>query len=308
MRWMKSAALSGLCVVALSIPALGSDRAALVQIVNRATVQQTASATPAILNVGSPIQISTAVSGVRGGAVPTGTVVFSLTAPGGTSAAVSSGPLALQSDGTASWTITDAPVGQYTTSAAYAGDGQYQPSTAAASPLVVVMGPADFSLDIPKSLTIKQGATGTVNIIVTPVNGFAGTVTFTCSGAPDQSSCTFANGSVVIPAFTGASKTATPQTQFVASLRVTTTATTVTTVGAFLFLIGLRGFKRKREYQWLIVGIGILCFVVGFTGCAGPNRYVQSNGTPVGSYPLTIVAKSGALTHTNTVTLNVVAQ
>jgi hypothetical protein len=110
---------------------------------------------------------------------------------------------------------------------------------------------------------------------------------------------------VVIPAMTAGTSSA---PLVATTLTITTAATTVTTVGAFLFLFGFGGLKRKRRSHIVVAAVALLCLVVSLAGCADPNRYVQANGTPLGSYPLTITAKSGSISHTTKVTLNVVAQ
>jgi hypothetical protein len=57
-----------------------------------------------------------------------------------------------------------------------------------------------------------------------------------------------------------------------------------------------------------MLSLGVAVLLIGMTGCAGSNRYVQSNGTPPGYYSLTVVATSGAITHSSTMTLHVVAK
>ena len=81
--------------------------------------------------------------------------------------------------------------------AVYAGDVTHQPS---ASPVADVQaqvsGTPNFTVSVaPATLTLKAGQTGTVTASVTPQNSSGLTapmfVTLSCSGLPDQSSCTF---------------------------------------------------------------------------------------------------------------------
>ena len=52
--------------------------------------------------------------------------------------------------------------------------------------------PPDFSISAsPSSRTISRGSSTTYSVTVTPINGFAGTVSLTDSGCPPASTCTF---------------------------------------------------------------------------------------------------------------------
>jgi hypothetical protein len=91
-------------------------------------------------------------------------------------------------------------------------------------------------------------------------------------------------------------------------LTVTTAGTTVTTLGILGLLFGWGSYSRKRLRHRFVIWIGLAVLVMGIAGCAGPNRYVQSNGTPPGYYSLTVVATSGSITHSGTMTLHIVAR
>ena len=73
-----------------------------------------------------------------------------------------------------------------------------------------------------------------------------------------------------------------------------------------LYRVGCICEKEIPLHFMLWIGAALLLTTV--TGCVGSSRYVQSNGTPPGFYSLTIVATSGAITHSSTVSLHVVAQ
>ena len=71
--------------------------------------------------------------------------------------------------------------------------------------------PPDFSASSPtSSLTIFSGQSGTATITVVPKNNFSGTVSFTCSGLPSGSTCSFSPTTVTPPGTT--QTTATIQT------------------------------------------------------------------------------------------------
>ena len=127
--------------------------------------------------------------------VPTGTVVFSASQE---SSQIATATVPLDASGNAAWTVSLAS-GQYGVAALYSGDADYLSSV---SPTLsqVVEGSPDFTINIPSTLTVVQGASGTVAVSIGSINGFAGTIHLECSGVPNDSSCNFAQGSITIPA------------------------------------------------------------------------------------------------------------
>jgi hypothetical protein len=75
--------------------------------------------------------------------------------------------------------------------------------------------------------------------------------------------------------------------------------------GLSLALVGWIGFQsRKLQKEWLRY-LGLLFFTVavigGAIGCGGSSS--SSRNTPVGSYPITVQATSGSLSHSATYTI-----
>ncbi len=246
----------------------------------------------------TPVVFTAHVNGVPAG-MPTGTVAFSASQGSGE---VAKATVSLDASANAAWTVSLAS-GQYGITALYSGDTDY---LASVSPTLsqVVGGSSDFTISIPSTLTVVQGASGTATVSVTSLNGFAGTIHFECSGMPIESSCNFAQDSITIPA----SGTASASNTVTTTLAVTTTGTTVTTLGILGLLFGRGSSSRKKLRYRSTIWIGMAFLLTGVTGCIGSNRYVQSNGTPPGYYSLTVVATSGSITHSSTMTLHVVAQ
>ena len=268
------------------------------QVVEKAntTTLVSSSANPSPNN--SAVAFTAHVGGVPAG-MPTGSIVFSATEE---SSQIATATLPLNASGNATWTIS-LPSGQYGITALYSGDTDYL-SSVSATLSQIVEGPPDFTISLPSSMTVVQGASGAASVSVTPLNGFAGTIQLQCSGVPNQSSCNFAKDSITIPASAAASASSAAAT----TLTVTTAGTTITTLGILGLLFGWGSCSRKKPRYRFVIWIGLAVLVMGIAGCAGPNRYVQSNGTPSGYYSLTVVAKSGSITHSSTMTLHVVAK
>jgi FtsP/CotA-like multicopper oxidase with cupredoxin domain len=121
--------------------------------------------------VGQPVTVQVTVTGVTGGASPTGTVK------------VSSGALscnATLNTGVGGCPLTLASTGPATITAAYPGDSNYSSSS---SNITYQVG--DFSMSVsPTSQAVNGGTTVTYNVTVTSINSFAGTVSFGCTSAP----------------------------------------------------------------------------------------------------------------------------
>jgi hypothetical protein len=159
------------------------------------------------------------------------------------------------------------------------------------------------------SLTVTAGGSGTVTMLVSPANGFSGTVSFTCSGAPQGASCAPSPVSVNV---SGSSASTT--------FTVTTTAQTVDAAAMdswprvlapawFVLgfvLVGLTTSRSRRNIA-LIFAVGTLVLLPACGGTSNPGGGGGGGGnpTPKGSYTLTLSAASGSTTHSATVKLNV---
>ena len=250
----------------------------------------------------SPAVFTAHIIGVPAG-IPTGTVAFSASQG---SRQIATATVALDASGNAAWTVSLAS-GQYGITALYSGDTDYL-SSVSSTLSEVVGGSPDFTISVPSTLTVVKGASGTAAVSIESINGFAGTIQLECGGVPYDSSCSFAQGSITIPAASATTATTSTSSAGSTTLTVTTTGTTVTTLGILGFFLGFGSLSRKKSRFRSMMWIGMAILLAAVTGCIGSNRYVQSNGTPVGYYPVTIVATSGAITHSSTMTLHVIAQ
>lgn len=257
--------------------------------------------------------------------------------------------VALNGAGQASTTVA-LPAGAHALRAVYAGDAAHTPSS---SPVSEVSGTAsstpNYQVTVaPVSpstfpMVLAQGASGTALVTITPENNASLTaplfVTLSCSGLPNQSSCTFTPESVEILPSTpttcaaGSPASSCPpiSTMLLQTQSQGTAAKAVPArppirqanpvAWAFLLpgALGLGGlaFGAQRR-RWLgrmaLVALLGLITTLGATGCSPLYWYYQHGpgdtpATPVGNYNITVTAQSNdgvtALTNSTSLVLTV---
>jgi hypothetical protein len=254
---------------------------------------------------------------------------------------------ALDASGQANSTVT-IPGGDHQLRAVYLGDATHQRSTSpVAEASGTSSGPPGFDVSIaPVSpttfpMTLTPGATGTSLITVTPENNASLTapmfVTLSCSGLPNETSCTFTPESIEILATTpsscssGSPASSCPPTS--SMLLETQAAGTngmnvqpganMRPVAWALLLPGVLGLGGLvfggRRRAWLnrmaLVALVGVVMSLGMTGCSPLYRYYnhgpgQPPATPAGTYNITITAQSnnGVTSISNTTTLVLTVQ
>src|SRR6185312_14776226 len=188
-------------------------------------------------------------------------------------------------------------------------------------------GPESFKSGSPL-VSVAQGSTTDATIFINANNTVTGTLSFSCSGLPANSVCTFSPTSVNFAATTnlnapiavdmtlwtdlqpGASPTAT------AGIRTgKTNVSLALMLGWPLTFLGLAGVFRFRRRTGAVRGLSqlaLLLLVTGssllFTGCGsgGPGAYKPSL-TPAGTYPITVTVKGASTTHTTLIYWTVTA-
>jgi hypothetical protein len=216
---------------------------------------------------------------------------------------------ALDTNGEATIAIGLLP-GAHALRAVFAGDDAHQASVSAVSEVSAqASATPDFQISVnPASLSLMPGQSGNVVVSVTPLNASALTapmfVTLSCSGFPDQSSCTFTPENVEI--LQGATAAIT------SNLTVTTAAGTAALARPEkhavswavllpgVFTLGGIAFATRRR-RWLnrlsLMGLVALVSVLGMSACAPRYNYFNHGPphnlpTPSGNYTLTVTAQS----------------
>ncbi len=181
-------------------------------------------------------------------------------------------------------------------------------ATAQATATVTVVNPDFFNIAaVTPSVSVTAGQTVTDHITVTPSPATGNTITFSCTGLPALTTCSFTPGTVP----PGASPTDVVET-------ITTTASVTSGLErprAFyavwmplsgLGLVGavLLGSRRKnRKAAYLFVAMTLM-LMLALAGCGGGGHTpVTTPGTPAGTFTITTTATTAATTKTTTFTL-----
>jgi hypothetical protein len=132
----------------------------------------------------------------------------------------------------------------------------------------------------PSSITVSANANTAISLQIVPVNGFNQTIQLSCSGLPAGESCS-------LPA------NVTPSSAMAVMLTFVSTSTAVAAgfPGCLLLLFAAR---RKRK---LIGGFMLIAAAVLVSGCVGKSMVVNSSVAASQTYPVTIMATSGSITH-----------
>jgi hypothetical protein len=225
----------------------------------------------------------------------------------------------LGADGVVTFSTSTLTSGTHNISAVYSGDSNFNPHTVS---LVQVVNGPNFAINTtPASGTLNSGNSATFSVAVSPMYGFNGSVSLTCSVSPTPAlapTCSLSPTSVAVPASGSAT----------ANLTVSTTAAMTSLVdppfrngwrplyalwlpifGLTLMGAGLgRGQIGRKKIIVSVVFTGLLLIALGpqsACGSGGSTSHVGSSGTPSGKYTVTVNAASGPTTHTTSVTLTV---
>jgi hypothetical protein len=212
----------------------------------------------------------------------------------------------ITSAGTASFTTDELPVGSDALTAVYAGDPHNNAAQGAASVTISALAP-DFTLSTATpSVSLHQGATGIVTLALTANSTFNGAITFACSGAPAEATCTVNPASLSLaPGQSGTATVVVATTAAGSSYQARSDGLLMKSAGG----LSLAGFlllilpKRKR-LPWLfslIALVGLSMGTIVLSGCQGSGN----PGTAVGSTTLTVTATAGTVSHTQTITVQI---
>jgi hypothetical protein len=263
------------------------------QSISQAATALSVTSSSSVVGLESPPTLSAVIAFPSSGQT-SGNVTFTVET-GSTVVATGTAPVNLT--GVATWTPS-LPTGTFTIFAAYRGDSNLLGST---SPAIsqTVLGPEDFSFAVSR-FSVAQGQSAATPVSVTAINGFHGAIAFSCASQSSEVDCGLSPNVLMVPAPVAQTTTSASAGNIV--LRATTFATTVQKAGLFgAFLLSFLSFKRRKQLVLLAVATLALLLI----GCGTGTRYVQQDGTPKGTYSVTVTATSGKLSHTQTVLVTV---
>ena len=178
----------------------GSSSSALNQNVNAVATSTTLASNLNPSFAGQSVTFTASVSSSVSGA-QSGTVNFYL--DGSTTPAQSS-PV---SGNTATFSTSSLSVANHTVSASFVSSNS---SYLGSSSTTITQSVEDFSISAsPTSRTISRNHSGTYTLTLTPQNGFTGSISLSCSGAPTNTTCSVSPGSVTLNGASSAQATVT---------------------------------------------------------------------------------------------------
>ncbi len=193
--------------------------------------------------------------------------------------------------------------------------------------LVAVHNSAEFGIapaaGSSTSATVSAGRTATYSLNVAPTAGFTGAISFTCTGAPQGSTCSMspnpANVSGVSSTTITVSITTTARSR-ANSLQVAGNGWRPVGRGADLLWIALvpaavlscgsrsrrRGTRAGRLVLMLLVGLAVGCGGGGVSMTPTPTTPVRTqSGTAAGTYTIVVSGSSGTVSHSFSLQLTV---
>lgn len=190
-------------------------------------------------------------------------------------------------------------VGVWGISLNYSGDKNYNPGTSSASPMpVITVDELHFSCangtpDCPLSSTVVAGQTARFSTSLWDDVGYNGSVNLACIGAPAGAACSVPS-SVKLGTPIIAAVSTTPRTM--SSIPRDRRAPWPSSVG-MAGIVLLSGVRARKQLLKQITRMLTLCVLVLLTSCGGNNSESVSthNGTPAGSYTMTLTATVGGL-------------
>lgn len=234
--------------------------------------------------------------------VTSGTVTF-------TSGTLSIGAAQLGSGGTATLATTLLPVGNDSVSASFLGTTSYATSTSSSSTVVVsaVTAPSYSISANPTSVSIAQGATGSITLTFTPVGGYSGTVLLSCGNLPSFVTCAFTQGGTADSTVVMSGNNQPVTVILTISTNVSTArlnalpgsrpnspqspAAPLLTAMVFWLPGGMAGivaFSRRRKFtgknRWLplcLIGLVALALAAGLSACGGSGSVTPSGATTI---------------------------
>jgi len=161
----------------------------------------------------------------------------------------------------------------------------------------------------PSTYQVTQGTSATATVTVSPLNGFTGQITYTCTDSVSESTCT--GPTTPVDSSQSASfsiTTKAPTARLDRPLGVGSRIFYATIVPGLLGIVfvaasGKRSLRGVRYFGLLLV-LGFSTIWLG--SCGGSSGSTKDPGTPTGTYSITVTGTSGSLKSSASILLVVV--
>jgi hypothetical protein len=205
--------------------------------------------------------------------------------------------------------LTQLPLGMDSITAQYVSDGNYSSSTS--TPITInVANTPDFSFSSGTTVTIASpGGSGMATLTVAPVNGFTGTVSFSCTGLPFESSCSappVTGGGTSTLTITTMGHSSVPSKQSPRAFKWPNFRDQLGIVVLCLVNLLILAMKRRR-WTGILAPLAVIC-LVAISACGGSGSGGGNPGTPIGNSNVIVTATStvGGTTLSHKVSLTLV--
>jgi centrosomal CEP192-like protein/ASPM-SPD-2-Hydin domain-containing protein len=166
----------------------------------------------------------------------------------------------------------------------------------------------DFSIGAGQSSkTVSSGQTAIYAFTLSPLNGSAGTFTYSCSSLPVNSSCNFSPTSTYVPANADWSVTlniSTGATHSTANVTASRFRSYLFPATCLVFIPIVLKFRRRKV--WIVILTSSLFGIVscaGAGGGGGGKPPATNQNTPPGTYSVVVTANASGVSHNITLTL-----
>ena len=178
---------------------------------------------------------------------------------------------------------------------------------------------SDFTFSAaPTSAAVPAGKSAQFNLTITPIGGFAQPISLSCSGLPAGASCSSTTANPVTPSGTTtitvivntALRTLTPSGRPIGvqpprGVSIVNSGWLALLAALLLVTAALFSFRARRVAAMLVPAALVVIMIFMSMACNGGGQAGAPAGTPAGTYQIGITGKSGVISHTATVTLQV---